>query len=87
MSVKRLTQEFSYTEALKNLRGKIAFPDLKIQNSHIRRAANGGILIEISGERKGAKADKLKEMITEVLGTSAKVTRPIIKGELRLRYG
>lgn len=78
-----MSEKFSYAEALKNLRDKIALPELEIQSSHIRKSANGGIIIEIPGENKSLKADRLRDM-TEVLGNTAKVTRPSIKGELRI---
>lgn len=84
VAIKGITEGFSYASALRSLRDKIALPDLKIENSHIRKAANRGIIIEIPGEEKAAKADKLKDKIMEVLGDTAKVTRPKIKGEIRL---
>lgn len=40
---------FSYAEALKTAKDKISLDRLGIVSSRIRRAANGGILIEISG--------------------------------------
>lgn len=73
MAIQGFAENFSYADALKRLREKIALPELEIQNSHVRRPANGGLLIEIPGENKGIKADKLKAKIEEVLGTSAKV--------------
>lgn len=84
IAIKDTKDGFSYASALRSLRGKIALPEPKIENSHIRKAANGGIIIEIPGEDRTKKADILKEKIAEVLGDSAKVTRPKIKGEVRL---
>lgn len=55
-----------------------------IETSHIRKTANDGIVIEILGNDRVNKADRLKDKVAEVLGTSAKVSRPCIKGELRL---
>lgn len=84
VAIKGTTEGFSYAAALKNLRENMALPELEIQSSHIRKSANGGIIIEIPGEDKAAKADKLKERISKVLGPTAKVTRPSVKGELRI---
>lgn len=75
---------FSYAEALKTLRGKISLPELKIERSHIRKAASGGILIEIPGENRNKKAEELKNRIAGVLGEAARVTRPTVKGEIRI---
>lgn len=79
-----MTEGFSYAEAIKNLREKIALPELDIRESHIRKAANGGVIIEIPGADRVNKAEKLKAKVAEVLGASAKVSRPSVKGELRI---
>lgn len=84
MAIKGNSEDFSYAGPLKRLRENIALPELEIQISHVRRSANGGLIIEISGENKGTKADRLKDKIEEVLGASAKVLRPCVKGEMRL---
>jgi len=84
VAIKGITEGFSYASALRSLRDKIVLPELKIEGSHIRKAANGGIIIEIPGEDRSAKADKLKEKIAEVLGDTARVSRPKIRGEIRL---
>lgn len=58
--------------------------DLKIEKTRLRRAANGGYLIEImdSGcyEKARALQDKLRTILTE---EKANVTRPMKTGELR----
>lgn len=84
MAIKGAEKGFSYASALKNLREKIALPDLDIAVSHVRKSASRGIVIEIPGENRIQKANKLKDKVAEVLGASAKVTRPCIKGEIRL---
>lgn len=84
VNIKGLKEGFSYAEALKNLRGKIALADLDIGSSRVRKAVGGGLIIEISGDNKVEKAEKLKSKISEVLGDTARVTRPVTKGELRL---
>lgn len=84
VNIKGLKEGFSYAEALKTLRGRIALADLDIGSSKVRKAVGGGLIIEISGENKVEKAERLKNEISEVLGESAKVTRPVIKEEIRL---
>lgn len=81
VAIRGVGPNISYAEALKNLRGKISLPELEIERSHIRKAASGGILIEISGEERNKKAEELKNRIAGVLGEAAKVTRPTVKGE------
>lgn len=79
MAIKGTSEDFSYAAALKTLRDKIALPELEIATSHIRRSANGGMIIEIPGKDKSEKADKLKDRIVEVLGETATVTlRPTV---------
>lgn len=84
VAIKGVDDSFSYAAALRSLREKIALPDLDIETSHIRKSANGGIVIEIPGVDKINKAEKLKTKVAEVLGTLARVTRPCIKEEVRL---
>lgn len=60
-----------------------------IESSRIRKAANGGIIIEIPGKDGTAKADELMDKIQEVFkkgNVKAVVKRPTVKGELRV-YG
>lgn len=84
VAIKGVTEGFSYASALRSLREKIVLPELKIENFHIRKAANGEIIIEIPGKEKSAEADKLKEKIAEGLGETAKVSRLKIRGKVRL---
>lgn len=83
VTIKGTQSDFSYAEALKTLRSNIALPDLDIQ-SKVRKAAVGGLIIKISANNKAGKAERLKNKISEVLGSSVKVARPVIKGEMRL---
>lgn len=50
----------------------------------MRRAANGGLLIEIMGPDGTNKAKILEGKLRDILHEEAKVMRPIIKGEIRL---
>ncbi|CAL1671612.1 unnamed protein product [Lasius platythorax] len=42
-------EEFSYAEALKKARESISLKDLEIDRTKVRRAANGGMIIEVIG--------------------------------------
>jgi len=50
----------------------------------MRRAANGGIIIEIAGPEGANKADTLASRLREVIGGSAVVSRPIVKADLKI---
>lgn len=84
VTIKGTDEKFSYADALRTLRNKITLPDMNINVSHVRKAVGGGLIIEIPGEDKVKKAEELKNKITEVLGPTVKVSRPVIKGEVRL---
>lgn len=84
VSITGRTDDFSYRDALTAAREKISLTDLKIEKTRLRRAANGGYLIEImdSGcyEKARALQDKLRAILPE---EKASVTRPMKSGELR----
>lgn len=84
VTIRGIEEKFSYADALRKLRREIALPDLDITASHVRKLIGGRVIIEISGADKTQKAEALKKKIAEVLGDSAKVTRPVVKGEVRL---
>lgn len=63
---------------------EISLQDLNIERSKIRKSAIGGIIIEIPGPDGKIKAEKLRSELTKVLGKSAKVQRPEVKGEIRV---
>lgn len=77
-------EDFFYADALKTARDKISLDDLGIDRSRIRRAANGGILIEIVGVDSGLKADRLAVKLKDVIGIDANVARPIARGDIKL---
>lgn len=84
VSITGRTDDFSYRDALTTAREKISLADLKIQKTRLRRAANGGYLIEIMVpgcfEKAKALQDKLKAILPE---EKANVARPMKTGELR----
>lgn len=78
--------EGKYSEMLMVARQNINPADMKIDTLKVRRAANGGIIYEVSGEDKEKKADLLAAKMKEVLAAKegVRVTRPCKKGELRV---
>lgn len=77
-------EEFSYAEALKKARESISLKDLEIDHTKVRRAANGGMIIEVIGPDSARKAVALKDRLSDVLRNEAQVTRPVVRGEIRL---
>lgn len=78
------SESFTYADALKKARDNIVLGDLNIQNTKIRRAANGGLLIEVIGPDGTKGANLLAKKLQEVLRDQARVVKPMIKGQLRL---
>lgn len=74
---------FSYADALRKARTSISLSELEINSPKLRKGINGATIIEISGPENAEKADKLVAKLQEIL-EDAVVTRPVIKGELRL---
>lgn len=84
VAIHELNDGFSYAAALKKLRESITLSELDIATSHVRKSASGGVVIEIPGAERSLKADNLRKKVAEVLGAEARVSRPCVKGELRL---
>ncbi|KMQ93686.1 hypothetical protein RF55_6197 [Lasius niger] len=80
----RAVNKHSGNAALRKLRKEISLPQLEIESSMIKHSANGGVIIEIPGKDRVEKAEKLKSKISEVLKDTAVVTRPVVKGKLRI---
>lgn len=78
------SKNFSYRDALMRARNEISLTDLKIEKTRIRRAANGGYLIEVldtDGEDKAkALLVKLRALLPEEQAANA---RPVTSDELR----
>lgn len=75
---------FSYASALKNARDQIDLKSLGIQTTRVRKAINGGLLIEVPGEDSKAKAEELVARLRGVLKDSAIVSCPTKKREIRV---
>lgn len=77
-------KNFSYKEALLKTRQEISLKNLKIENTRLRRAANGGYLIEILDKDNAGKAKVLQERLRAILPEEqATVACPVTYGELR----
>lgn len=84
VTVKILTPGLTYSQVIKQAIDNLQLAELEIERTLIRYAANGGALIEVLGANNKDKAERLRGKLSELLGEHAKVTRPVIKGDLRL---
>jgi len=84
VSIKANAEGFSYADIIKQARDKVDLKDIGIVNPRMRRAANGGIIIEIAGPDGSSKADTLATRLREVIGDNAVVSRPVVKADLRI---
>lgn len=78
------SEGFPYAAALKNAREHINLEALGIKTTRVRKAINGGMLIEVSGEDSKAKAEELVTRLRGLLKDSAVVSCPIKKREVRV---
>lgn len=84
MALKVTELGVSYADVLFRAKKNVLLAKIDINNSRIRKAANGGILIEIPGSDGSTKADSLAGKLREALSGVAQVFRPIAKGEILL---
>lgn len=76
--------EFIYAAALKKAREAVSLVDLKIDNTKVRKAVNGGTIIEVMGPDSTKKANALADKLRAVFHDQAKIARPVVEGEIRL---
>lgn len=72
-------------QLLKIARDKICLKDLQIENTKVRHAISGNLIIEVTGPDNKAKADTLAGRLREVLAGKATIVRPQKLGELVIR--
>lgn len=86
ITIRGVKENFSYAEALRKARDNPTVKEIGIENTRLRKTATGNVLIEITGERekREQKAGKLAQILQQILNKEAKISRPIIKGELRM---
>lgn len=84
VTIKPSSKGLSYADMLKNARESVSLREIGIEDSKIRKARNGAIVIELPGDGAADLADKLAGKLKALYGDSATVARPSIKGELRL---
>lgn len=84
VSIRGIQEGFSYTDAMRKAKEGISLKDLGINNTRIKKAAGGSLLIEVPGPNGGVHADKLKNELIRVLGEAAVVTRPVVRGDIRV---
>lgn len=83
VTIKTNTEEFSYADVLRKARESVSLRDIGIEDSKIRKARNGAIVIEVPGADANELANKLAGRLKDVYGERAVVARPTIRGELR----
>jgi len=84
VAIKANSDGLSYAEIIKQAREKVNLKDIGIINPRMRRAANGGVIIEISGPEGVVKADSLASRLRDAIGDNAVVSRPVVKADLRV---
>lgn len=82
--IKGKDEGFSYADALTRLRNNIPLEQLGIASTKIKKTANGAVLIEVLGNNNKQMAEELRVKATEVLGVTASITRPEVKGCIRV---
>lgn len=75
----------SYADILVKAREKVSLREIGIQETVIRRAVNGAIVIEVPGPQSKQLAGVLGSRLSEALGEEAGVRNPVARGELRIR--
>jgi len=84
VAIKANSDGLSYAEIIKQAKEKVNLKELGISNPRMRRAANGGVLIEIPGPEGALKADTLAAHLRDVIGGNAVVSRPVVKADIRI---
>lgn len=82
--IKGKSENFSYADALIKLRKQIPLEEIGINSTKIKKTANGAVLIEVPGADSKGLAEELRSRAATVLGEEAAVSRPEIKGEIRI---
>lgn len=84
VAIRPIRCEQAYAEVMRKARDHISLAELGISDTRVRRSANGSLLVEITGPNNAVKADLLAERLRDVMKEQAFISRPIIRGELRL---
>ncbi|XP_017797058.1 PREDICTED: uncharacterized protein LOC108578274, partial [Habropoda laboriosa] len=74
----------SLTEVVSKAEDNLILADLRIEDVRHRRARTGGLLLEISGPEREAKAQTLANKLTKILGEDAKAVHPNLRTETRV---
>lgn len=78
------SEEKEMAALIAEARGKINLTDLSITNIKTRKGFTGALILEIPGERRDEKADRLAEEIRRVVGDRLTVSRPTKMEDLRI---
>lgn len=82
--IKRGDDGPTYAQILNKARERIPITELGINNTKIRWAMNGAMIIEVAGDDMNGKADLLANKLRSALNGEALISRPIAKGEIRI---
>lgn len=75
----------SYAEILKTARERVDLEDIGVSSTMaLKRARNGGYLLEIKGEGGSDKANRLARDLEDTLSGDALVARPVKYAEMRV---
>ncbi|KYN35368.1 Gag polyprotein [Trachymyrmex septentrionalis] len=76
----------SYADVMSEVRTGVPLDELGITDTRVRRAQNGGLLVEIPGEDAGTKADSLSEKLNSLFKNRevVRVIRLVRRTEFRL---
>lgn len=86
VAIQRKGDKYNYVDILKEAKSKVNLQQLGIEDTRIRRAITGGIIIEIPGDQGSQKADTLTNSLRTVFTAAEDVTisRPTKRAELRI---
>lgn len=73
-----------YVDILRKARTEVPLGDIEMDSIRVREAANGGLVLEITGPEGGSRADLLTTRLRSVLGDDVTMSRPTKMGEVRL---
>lgn len=79
------TDGATYAEILAKAKQRVSLKGMGIENTRIRRAINGAIIIEVPGPQGRQQAGLLAANLSVALGEEARVSNPVESGELRIR--
>lgn len=84
ITITRNSEEFSYARILSTAREKVSLKNIGITKTKIRKAANGGYIIEVPGSNDASLANSQQEKLKTALNGMARINKPTALSELRI---